>query len=286
MLSGEGCYWTPNLKALGSAFLILHAVLHCYVPSDPWVPVYTQGSRLRLKPEAIKMSNECLSLFSLCRQASLNEAAEKYYRQAASLRPNVSTTTTCKSPPLLFTLMDTVKLKSGWLTAQSAMSQPPYCERTSEKWGIALRWAPRFVCVASIISFKGGDRVSALKRIMIITLSLGILTTRNGMGSDLWELWQEGSGCLREDRRESDVCLACGHPGCSCALIRRNRLRINDQNISGQCNSVNKVWFRLRKTKHDILRQGQRRMDIISQTIKLSIVCMKHLGKQLFIFDF
>lgn len=39
------------------------------------------------------MSNDRLSLcFPLRRQASLNEAAERYYGQAASLRPNVSTT--------------------------------------------------------------------------------------------------------------------------------------------------------------------------------------------------
>lgn len=78
------------------------------------------------------MSNDCLSLFSLCRQASLNEAAEKYYGQAASLRPNVSSLQLRRPANhslLLFTLMDAVQSQSGWLSsviaARSAPSQRP-----------------------------------------------------------------------------------------------------------------------------------------------------------------
>lgn len=92
-------------------------------------------------------------------------------------------------------------------------------------------------------NFKGQARVSRLKRIMIITLGQGTLTSWKWMGSSLWELWQEGSGCLSEGCRGSKICLECGHPVCSCVLIRRNQSRINDQNISEQCYTDNKVWF-------------------------------------------
>lgn len=66
------------------------AVSQCYFLSDPWALAYRWSSWPHLKPATIKMSPDRLSLFFLCRQASLNEAAEKYYGQAASLRPNVS----------------------------------------------------------------------------------------------------------------------------------------------------------------------------------------------------
>ncbi|MEQ2277514.1 hypothetical protein XENORESO_003819 [Xenotaenia resolanae] len=52
----------------------------------------------------------------MLRQAKLNEAAEKYYGQAASLRPNVSKTFTRYSSSLLFTLMDALQLQSNWLS--------------------------------------------------------------------------------------------------------------------------------------------------------------------------
>lgn len=50
-------------KTIGAAFLIPHAGPPCYFLSDPWVPVYTQGSRPLLKPGAIKMTNGRLYLF-------------------------------------------------------------------------------------------------------------------------------------------------------------------------------------------------------------------------------
>lgn len=88
----SACYWVKDAieRAIGAIFLITHAVSQCYFLSDPWELAYRRGSRPHLKPAAIKMSYDRLSLFFLCRQASLNEAAEKYYGQAASLRPNVS----------------------------------------------------------------------------------------------------------------------------------------------------------------------------------------------------
>uniref|UniRef100_A0A1A7ZHT1 Transmembrane and tetratricopeptide repeat containing 2 n=2 Tax=Nothobranchius furzeri TaxID=105023 RepID=A0A1A7ZHT1_NOTFU len=88
MLSSERCYRARNLQTTGSAFPILHAVSPTYFPTDPWEPVNTLGSRPHLKPRVIKMSNDRLFLFSVFRQANLNEAAEKYYGQAASLRPD------------------------------------------------------------------------------------------------------------------------------------------------------------------------------------------------------
>lgn len=116
-----------------------------------------------------------------------------------------------------------------------------HCQWISEKWGLGFYWAQRFVCVASITNFKGEARVSTLKRIMIITLGQGTLTSWKWMGSSLWELWQEGSSCLSEGRSGSKICLACGHPVCSCVLIRRNQFRINDHNVSGQRYTDNKV---------------------------------------------
>lgn len=66
-----------------------------------------------------------------------------------------------------------------------------HCQWISQKWRLGL--AQRFVCVASITSFKGRVSVSRLKRIMIITFSPGPLTSWKWMGSTLWEFWQEGS---------------------------------------------------------------------------------------------
>jgi len=113
-------------KRLDQLFPSLMRFLRCYFLTDPRAPVNTQGSRPHPRPGVIKMNNDCLS-FSLLRQASLNEAAEKYYGQAASLRPNVSNTVTSYSAPLIFTLMDTLQSPSGWLsniiTDWSAFSQ-------------------------------------------------------------------------------------------------------------------------------------------------------------------
>lgn len=152
--------------------------------------------------------------------------------------------------------MDTVQSQSGWLSniisARSALSQRPSLSVDLRK----MR-AQRFVCVASITNFKERARVSRLKRIMIITLGQGTLTSWKWMGSSLWELWQEGSSCLSEGRRGSKICLACGHPVCSCVLIRRNQSRINDQNISGQCYTDNKVWFCMQKPQYSIYKQWQ-----------------------------
>lgn len=110
MLSSERCYLTKNRMVIGSAFLIPHAAPSCYFLNEE---NNMQGSGPRLRPGTMMMSNYYLSLFSLFRQASLNDAAEKYYGQAASLRPNVSATTTNQSFPLLFTPKDTVQSHSG-----------------------------------------------------------------------------------------------------------------------------------------------------------------------------
>ena len=116
-------------RRLDQLFNIPYAFHSCYFLTDPWIPVKTQGSRPHPKPGAIWVSNDHFSLFSNSRQANLNEAAEKYYGQAASLRPNVSKTMPNYSCPLRFTLMDTLQSQFGWfssiITGWSAVSWQP-----------------------------------------------------------------------------------------------------------------------------------------------------------------
>lgn len=61
----SACYWVKDAieQAIGTIFLITHAVSQCYFFSDPWALAYRWGSRPHLKPAAIKMSNDHLSLF-------------------------------------------------------------------------------------------------------------------------------------------------------------------------------------------------------------------------------
>lgn len=81
---------------------------------DQWAH---RGQGLPSEVPAIKMTDGCFPCFCLRRQASLNEAAEKYYGRAASLRPNVSTVL---MTPLLLTVMDAqLQSQAGWLSQQS-----------------------------------------------------------------------------------------------------------------------------------------------------------------------
>lgn len=152
--------------------------------------------------------------------------------------------------------MANVKLKSVWLIAQSVSSQQAFIVSELRE---AFYWAEWFICAASITYFKEGAGVSWPKRIMIITLRQGTLTSWKWMGLTLWELWREGSSCLGRVRRRTDLCSACGHAVCSCVLIRRNQSRINDQTISVQCTTVSEVWLFSKIISQRQTKKGKRK---------------------------